>query len=187
MSGSNYDWAALMLSYASLPTGAPNPSNVAHQMAAENPPRYWWRANNPMNVADFVTASQSFGTLDAGARATAKVILQPNMAVLANALLRQAPLLEYSAACHIVPWAIPDRYGSATFIASIPTPPVIEAPGFDPAPVPTPQEATEVTSWTTGGQNHVAGIVNGVAYHWWQETGGNPAGQPKWFVEQLPT
>lgn len=56
---------------------------------------------------------------------------------------------------------------------------------FDLAPQP--QEAIDMTSWTAGGQNHVAGVVNGVAYHWWQQTGGNPAGQPTWFHEVLPT
>lgn len=52
--------------------------------------------------------------------------------------------------------------------------------------VPEPLEATDVTSWTVGGQNHVAGIIAGVAYHWWQSIGGNPAGEPTWHVEQLP-
>jgi hypothetical protein len=56
---------------------------------------------------------------------------------------------------------------------------------FDLAPQP--QEAIDVTSWTVGGQNHVAGVVNGVAYHWWQATGGNPAPAPKWYFEVLPT
>jgi lysozyme len=55
-----------------------------------------------------------------------------------------------------------------------------------PDPTPGPEEATDVTSWQAGGQNHIAGVVNGVAYHWWQEIGGNPTG-PKWSVEQLPT
>jgi hypothetical protein len=56
-----------------------------------------------------------------------------------------------------------------------------------PAPTPQPQEATDVTSWTVNGQNHIAGTVNGVAYHWWQQVGGNPPGQPIWNVEVLPT
>lgn len=56
---------------------------------------------------------------------------------------------------------------------------------FDLAPQP--QEAMDVTSWTAGGQFHVAGIVNGVAHHWWQPAGGNPPGQPTWNHEVLPT
>jgi hypothetical protein len=52
---------------------------------------------------------------------------------------------------------------------------------------PQPQEAVDVTTWQAGGQTHVAGVVNGVAYHWWQQAGGNPAPQPTWFHEVLPT
>ncbi len=56
---------------------------------------------------------------------------------------------------------------------------------FDLTPRPT--EATNVTSWTAGGQYHVAGVVNGVAYHWWQQSGGNPPPAPTWYHEVLPT
>ena len=121
------------------------------------------------------------------ALATARVICQPNMAAIATALRDNAPLAVFSAACHVAPWAIPDRYGSADFIASSPLPPKIEAPGTAPFPPSKPMKGYEMTSWTAGGQNHVAGIVNGIAYHWWQAIGGNPPGQPLWNVEVLPT
>ncbi len=52
---------------------------------------------------------------------------------------------------------------------------------------PGPQEAIDVTSWEAGGQYHVAGVVNGVAYHWWQQVGGNPPPAPTWNHEVLPT
>ena len=52
---------------------------------------------------------------------------------------------------------------------------------------PRPQEAIDMTSWTAGGQLHVAGVVNGVPYHWWQQVGGNPAPAPVWYHEILPT
>jgi GH25 family lysozyme M1 (1,4-beta-N-acetylmuramidase) len=58
----------------------------------------------------------------------------------------------------------------------------------DPIPSqPNPEEAENVTSWTAGGQNHVAGVINGVAYHWWQTTPGTPGADLTWHVEQLPT
>lgn len=55
---------------------------------------------------------------------------------------------------------------------------------FDP---PQPQEADEMTSWTAGGQNHVAGVVGGVAYHWWQTIPGTPGATDfTWHAERLP-
>lgn len=63
----------------------------------------------------------------------------------------------------------------------------------NPAPPPPPQmEEEEMTTWTdlksdgTEALRHVTGVVNGVAYHWWQPPGGNPTG-PKWNHEILPT
>ena len=185
----NFYWAGLVCQAVPAPATPNNMGNVARWMAAENPPANWWRDNNPLNVADFTGPTNSFASLLAAAIATAHVIDQANMAPIAGALRADAPLAVFSAACHAAPWAIPGRYGSAGFIASIPLPPRIEAPGSAPVPTPvppppTPQEATDVTSWTTGGQNHVAGVVGGVAYHWWQDnTGATP---PVWHVEKLP-
>lgn len=53
---------------------------------------------------------------------------------------------------------------------------------FDP---PTQQENETVTSIEAGGQLHVWGIINNVAYHWYQPLGGFPTG-PIWKVETLP-
>jgi len=58
---------------------------------------------------------------------------------------------------------------------------------YDPPPEPpNPKENLTVTSLESGGQLHVWGVVNGVAYHWWQPLGGWPAGQPSWKVETMP-
>ena len=48
---------------------------------------------------------------------------------------------------------------------------------------PSQKENDTVTSLIQGGQLHVWGVVNGVAYHWWQEIG-PPASA--WHTEQLP-
>jgi GH25 family lysozyme M1 (1,4-beta-N-acetylmuramidase) len=50
---------------------------------------------------------------------------------------------------------------------------------------PTPQEAENVTYWEDSGQRHLAGTVNGKAYHWWQDITGPPT--RGWNVETLPT
>lgn len=55
------------------------------------------------------------------------------------------------------------------------------------APPPPKGDAMEgVAQWETGGQTHLAAVINNVMYHWWQRTGGNPAPQPPWDVEALP-
>lgn len=46
---------------------------------------------------------------------------------------------------------------------------------------PTQQENDTVTSWQLNGQNHVCGIINDIAYHWYQ-----PFGGPGWTVEVMP-
>jgi len=54
------------------------------------------------------------------------------------------------------------------------------------APVPPPnQEDDGVTYWEDSGQRHLAGEVNGKAYHWWQDITGPPT--RGWNVETLPT
>ena len=60
---------------------------------------------------------------------------------------------------------------------------VFQAP-IIPPPIPPSQEENEtVTSLIVGGQLHVWGVVNNVAYHWWQEIG-PPASD--WHVETMP-
>jgi hypothetical protein len=59
-----------------------------------------------------------------------------------------------------------------------------DAPIPPPNP-PTQQENDTVTSLISGGQLHVWGIINNVAYHWYQPLGGFPSG-PTWKVETLP-
>jgi hypothetical protein len=65
----------------------------------------------------------------------------------------------------------------------------INAPPPQP---PTTLTEDEMTSWTdlnpdgTVNLHHVAGVVNNVAYHWWQPAGGLPGGGPTWNVEVLP-
>jgi len=67
-------------------------------------------------------------------------------------------------------------------LAQIPT---IVHGAAPPAP-PSKQENESMTSQISGGQLHVWGVVNNVSYHWWQSVGGNPVGQPSWYVERLP-
>lgn len=55
------------------------------------------------------------------------------------------------------------------------------------APPPPKGDAMEgVAQWETGGQTHLAAVINNVMYHWWQSTGGNAPPKPAWDVEALP-
>jgi N-acetylmuramoyl-L-alanine amidase len=59
---------------------------------------------------------------------------------------------------------------------------ILNLVGIPPQP-PSREENDTVTSLISGGQLHVWGVVNNVAYHWWQTIGG--AGG--WQVEKLAT
>jgi hypothetical protein len=65
-------------------------------------------------------------------------------------------------------------------IAQIPT--IVTLAAAPPEP-PSKEENETVTSLVQGGQLHVWGVVNNVAYHWWQEIV-SPSG---WHTERLPT
>jgi hypothetical protein len=122
----NYDWAEDMLEAAHLPVGL-NLCNVLRWMAAENPPAHWWRNWNPLNVADFTGPTHSFPGWFEGALATADVLRQSNMKGIVVALLNHQGDADYfSAALHDSPWSA-SHYYSATYVASIPVPPVIVA------------------------------------------------------------
>jgi hypothetical protein len=58
-------------------------------------------------------------------------------------------------------------------------------PTPDPPPTPPSTEENEtVYALIIGPQTHVYAVVNGVAYHWWQETAGPDY---TWHPEKLPT
>lgn len=131
----NYQWAAQVLLDGSFPITPGNVQNVVRWMAAENPPSQWYHKDNPLNVADFTGDTHSFGSLSAAAIGTAAVIRQPNMVALADALEAGADLDAFSLAASAAPWSTGGYHGHPAYIASIPLPPVVEAPG-SPAVIP---------------------------------------------------
>lgn len=144
----NYDWAITMMSRCRVvpPLTAATEGCVVRWMAAENPPSLWYWKNNPLNVADFVTDSQAFPSLDAAATATAQVLSQDNMAIILNSLVAGGNLDVFSYACSVAPWSTGGYHGKPGYIASIPLPPAVEAPGTGPdppAPAPTPVPTTD--------------------------------------------
>ena len=144
----NFDWAELVITRAGKPVTQNNIDNVVRWMVAEEPPESWFHACDPLNANDLAEHNvESFPDLTTAAAATAAVILQSNMAPIADALAEDAPLSQFSAACALAPWSTGGYHGRPGDIASIPLPPAVEAPGWSsplapappaPAPVPTP-------------------------------------------------
>ena len=145
----NFDWAELVIAKAGKPTTQNNIDNVARWMVAEEPPGSWYHACDPLNVNNLAEHDvESFPDLTTAAIATSAVILQSNMAPIADALAENAPLSQFSAACAVAPWSTGGYHGRPGDIAGIPVPPAVEAPGWTsplapapptpPAPAPAP-------------------------------------------------
>jgi hypothetical protein len=143
--------------------------------------------NNPGDVGDPANAGQtSYPSIQAGVDAYVRTMMLSYYSGVRSAVgyVAQSQALGKS------PWAA-GHYGNppgSDLISIIQTNSLTQYDVLPPAPTPpSPQEAEEMTSWQEGGQNHIAGEVNNKAYHWWQAIGGNPAGEPTWHVEILPT
>jgi hypothetical protein len=123
----NYDWAEHLLQAAHLPVGL-NLCSIVRWMAAENPPSDWFRNWNPLNVADFTGPTHGFSGWFVAAYGTAKVLLQPNMWGIRQALTEKPGDLDaFSIAAAASPWSAL-HYHSPLYIAEIPQPAVVTAP-----------------------------------------------------------
>ncbi len=148
----NYGWAALTLQNGRFPITQNNVDNLARWMTAEEPAGNWYHARNPLNINASGYGFDTFPDLATAARVTAAVIRQSNMAGIAGALAADASPSAFSAGVVAAPWA-ESHYGVAAagappqyrvpgrgmdYIATLPLPPHIEAPGSGPVPTPTP-------------------------------------------------
>ena len=94
----NFDWAAAVLRCVPLPQSANNVDNVVRWMAAEEPPSFWWHANDPLNVNNLSQGGQeSFPSLADGIVATAAVLRQSNMRGIYDVLAADGPLSAFGA------------------------------------------------------------------------------------------
>lgn len=133
----NYDWAADVLEQAGLPTSDNNVDNFVRWMAAERQPVVWWTNSDPLNANNLLEGdAESFPNLDLAASATAAILRQGNMAGIWGALAAQVPLSAFSAAVVASPWAASHYGGNPDYIAQIPLPLEIPAPGTPPSPQP---------------------------------------------------
>jgi hypothetical protein len=131
----NFSWAEDVLLGADppFPVSTINVSNVARWMAAEEPPSSWFHNNDPLNTNNISAGdTESFPNLTSAAIATGKVIRQPNMIAIASVLDQRGTLEEFSAGCAEAPWSTGGYHGIPGYIASVPLPAVVTAPGTLP-------------------------------------------------------
>jgi hypothetical protein len=147
--GTNYQWAALVISRALCPVTQNNCDNFVRWMAAENPPSDWWHLDNPLNCGlddGSADGTGAYPDLDIAAAYSARVIRQANMAPIWLALHDDADLATFSAGCAASAWSTGGYHGQPGYIASIPQPAAIESGqsfpvvpiGPAPAPAPVP-------------------------------------------------
>lgn len=123
-------WASQVLADAGLPQSTNNIQNIVRWMVAEEPPSNWWDRNNPLNASLGTTSTSGLGTypdLSTGAKYTAAMINQSNMAGIRNALANNADPNTFSAAVVASPWASSHYGGNPLHIAQIPLPSFIQA------------------------------------------------------------
>lgn len=138
--GTNYDWAALVMTRAGAPVTQNNQDNFTRWMAAENPVSDWYHLNNPLNCGlndGSADGEGSYPDLDYAATETAQVLRQGNMSPILNALQANSSLATFSAGCARSAWSTGGYHNNPGYIASIPLPAVVPGPSF-PAPSPTP-------------------------------------------------
>lgn len=71
-SGTNHDWAKLVLLYAGWPITDSNVTVITRWMRQENGPDDWYRRNNPLNIG--MGGFASYSSLDESARIVAKAL-----------------------------------------------------------------------------------------------------------------
>jgi hypothetical protein len=135
----NYAWASQTLVGVPVPQSQNNVNNFARWMAAEEPPGDWFNNNDPLNANNILQGDQeSFPDLLTASQATAAVLRQGNMRGIYDVLAANGPLNAFSAAVVASPWAASHYGGNPMYIAQIPLPPAVNAPGTPPAPIPPP-------------------------------------------------
>lgn len=71
-SGTNHDWAKLVLLYAGWPISDTNVTVILRWMRQENGPPDWFRRNNPLNIG--AGGFASYSSLDESARVVARAL-----------------------------------------------------------------------------------------------------------------
>jgi hypothetical protein len=128
--GTNYDWASLVLASGGWPTSSSNITVIVRWMRQENGPPNWWNRDNPLNngygsgggggtghYANLVVAAQM---------AAANLHHNPGFAAIAAAFAASAPTGVIERAIWASPWST-SHYANGTHWSQAPVP-VVKAP-----------------------------------------------------------
>jgi hypothetical protein len=103
-SGTNHDWAKLVLVYAGWPVSDSNVTVILRWMRQENGPDDWFRRNNPLNIG--AGGFASYSSLDESARVVAKALTTSGMyGDIAAGFAASAPTEDIEYAIWASPWA----------------------------------------------------------------------------------
>jgi hypothetical protein len=103
-SGTNHDWAKLVLVYAGWPVSDSNVAVITRWMRQENGPDDWFRRNNPLNIG--AGGFASYSSLDESARVVARALTTSGMySDIAAGFAASAPTADIEYAIWASPWA----------------------------------------------------------------------------------
>lgn len=108
-SGTNHDWARIVLIYAGWPVTESNVTVITRWMRQENYVDSWWNRNNPLNNGWGSGGGGGLGSynslLTAAQNAAEALHTHPGYAAIAAGFARSAPTAEIEAAIWASPWA----------------------------------------------------------------------------------
>lgn len=108
-SGTNHDWARIVLIYAGWPVTESNVTVITRWMRQENYIDSWWNRNNPLNNGWGSGGGGGLGSynnlLTAAQNAAEALRTHPGYASIAAGFARSAPTAEIEAAIWASPWA----------------------------------------------------------------------------------
>jgi hypothetical protein len=116
-SGTNYDWAKLVLISGHWPTSEANVTVFVRWMRQENGPNNWWNRNNPMNNgygSGGGGGTGSYANLTIAAQKAAENLQRnPSFSGIVAALAASAPMEVTEQAIWASPWAS-SHYGNGS-------------------------------------------------------------------------
>lgn len=108
-SGTNHDWARIVLTAANWPVTESNVTVITRWMRQENYLDTWWNRNNPLNNGWGSGGGGGLGSyntlLDAALNAAEALHTHPGYAAIVDGFARSAPTAEIEAAIWASPWA----------------------------------------------------------------------------------
>ncbi|MCU1509027.1 MAG: hypothetical protein JWQ12_1292 [Glaciihabitans sp.] len=124
-SGTNYDWAKLVLLIGNWPMSNNNVTVLTRWMRQENGPNNWWNRDNPLNNgwgSGGNSGTGSYPSLMVAAREAADALhSNPGYSAILQALAANGPTANLEHAIWASPWSS-SHYANGTHWSSVPVP-----------------------------------------------------------------